>query len=210
MDVTLRFVPPDEPGLLALRVYEAANSGGPYEQVDRTLEIGDYPDYIHAFTTPNATSNGDWFAIAWEDETGAVGELSVGVQGGTESLVGEVADRVLQRDRSLDYSVIVQEAEAVIEEYIGDPYTTDVTTVSYRKLLGLVYLTMANCYVLGGFNDESSVQIGLVRMQQGLSANKDVDSLIDLANRYLGISTSRVLQTTSVYQRHCLHEVFGA
>lgn len=208
--VAFKFFPPDQEDLVKLHILEAPASLGPFNEIEVVTEIGAYPGYIDHYTTNLAVSSTDWFALQWEDAKGALSDISSPIRGDTETLISKVVSRVMQRDLSLDEEIVRQEAEAVIEEYVGDPYTTDASAVSYRTLLGLVYLTMANCYVLGGFNDESSIQIGLLRMQQGTSASSDVDALINLANSYLGISTSRVLQTTSVYQRHCLHEVFGA
>lgn len=210
MDVTLRLVPPGDPGWVALHVYEAASAAGPWTEIERTTEIGAYPNYIDTFTTSEAVSRTDWFAIAWEDSTGALDSMSAGIQGGTTTVVGEIIDKVTQRDNSLSDDIVRQEAEAVVESYAGgDPYVVDPTTVSYRKMLGLVYLTLARCYVfaevVGG---EEGATIGVVKLQQSATQTRNIDALIDLANRYLGISTSRVLQVVDVRRRWCGHEVF--
>jgi hypothetical protein len=203
MNVTLTFSSPDMADIVALHIYESVAALGPWNMIERTTAIGTYPGYITAYTTANATSESDWFAIAWEDSNGNVGAMSAGVLGGTQSLVGVVVARVLQRDRFLDPNVVRQEAEAAVEsQFRTDPYTVSADQ-SYRTINGLVYLTMARSYISASASSERSVQsatLGLVsfRDESGNDRKVDVQALIDLANETLGISTSLVFQREDV------------
>jgi hypothetical protein len=203
VSVSLEFVPPDQPEIVALRIFEATSSDGPFAQIERTTEIGTYPAYISRYTTANANSADDWFAIQWEDDKGALSVMSAPVRGGVPNLVQVVTDRVFQRDPALDKAVVLWEAEGVIEQFYGegvDPYTAEVP--GYRKLNGLVYLTMARCYAFESAVESESVTIGLVRLQQSGTAQKNIDGLIELANQALGWNTSVVLQMRDIRQRH--------
>lgn len=214
MDVTLRLIPPDEQNLVALRVYESSN-GTLYSQIDRTEEIGTYPNYITIFTTPNATSRTDYFTVAWEDSTGAVGPMSSGVKGGTQSLISDVVRRVMERDLSLDQRVVLQEAEAAIQDYLGsdvDPYD-DSIIANYQVKVGLTYLVMARVYtVMVATSSGSTIEqatIGLVsyKTQSGDNKNIDIGSLIDAANAKLGLGQSRIMTLSRPCSYGRYHEV---
>jgi hypothetical protein len=165
--------------------------------------IGTYPEYIDKYTTDLASNAADWFTIQWEDSKGAQTPLTAAIQGGTGTLIDKIVTRVLERDRTLDRRVVSQEAEAAIQQALGenvDPYDpTLVTSISYRKLGGLVYLTMARSYIVAALSTTSeavsSATMGLVSFKQssGTNVSRDVESLIDLANRELGISASFVM-----------------
>lgn len=195
----LRFSPPEQSGIVALHIYESPTAAGPYNEIERVTAVGSYPGYIDSYVTAQAASASDWFAIAWEEGGGVVGQMSVGVQGGTQTLVGEVIERVLQRDGSIDENVARQEAEAAIEQWAGstfDPYSTDYD-VSYTQLNGLVYLTMARCYIFSSASGATeSATLGMVSMRSSstTASNANTDALINLANLALGLNTSRVLQ----------------
>lgn len=207
-DITLRFIPPNDPDVGALCVYEAPASIGPWVQIERTTLIGTYPDWIDYYVCKLATDKTDWFAIAWEDTSGAVGVMSTAIRGGTQTLVGHVMNRVLQRDRKLDDNEVRQEAEGAIEFYFHeDPYTQDLDNLpsgqKYQILNGLTYLTMARVYLLEETraSEVQSATMGLVsfRSNAGTAKTKDIDKLIDMANRTLGINTSVVLQLEDIF-----------
>lgn len=203
--VPLDFIPPAEPGIVALRIWESPLSDGVFSQIERTTEVGVYPAYITRYTTENATSTSNWFAIQWEDAKGALSELSQSVQGGTETLVNVIVNRVLLRDPQIDENVAAQEAEAVIESYFGtDPYEVDPTDVPYNVLSGLVLLTMARCYLTTVYSASMAsagqkYTAGLISQDAGGGAAaatkslKDIKALIDAANLVLGRNYSAVL-----------------
>ena len=128
--VFLNFTPPDREDLTKLRIFEATDAAGPWNEIEVVTAIGEYPNYISSYTTNLATSNTNWFSIQWEDAKGAQTDQSNAIQGGTETLVGEIVDRVLVRDNTLDEQVVLAETEALIERYFGcDPYTVDPASV---------------------------------------------------------------------------------
>lgn len=200
--VTLDFIPPDADDIAALIINESVSKGGPFVQIERTTAIGVAPNYITRYTTANAASETDWFTIQWENAAGDVGEMSAPWQGGTTSLVQKIIDRVRERDSTLDERVVAQEAEGAIQMLLGDnadPYDPTLS-VSYRQLNGLVYLVLARALIVTAITTQAgsieSATMGLVsfRNQTGRKTTVDVASLIDLANKELGIATSFVLQ----------------
>lgn len=200
VSIPLDFTPPEEPNIVALRIYEATTKEGIYDQIERVTAVGSYPNYITRYTTQLASALGNWFSIQWEDAQGAVSPLSSPIQGGTETLVNKITSRVMLRDASVNENLATQEAEAAIEDYFNvDPYTIDANVVSYRELSGITLLALARVYLMGIYSQSestSSYTAGLV--QQGASSKKgaqtvaDVKSLIDEANSLLGRSFSFV------------------
>lgn len=192
--VRLDLVSPANPNVVALRVYESSEAAGPYSQVDRTVEVGSYPAYISSYSTTLAMSTTDWFYVGWEDDAGNIVSTSQPVKVGAPSLVEQVVERVLQRDAALDRYVVTQEAEVAVEDVFPGQNPYDVAAAAtYKQLGGLVYLTMARCYVFGDASDDT-VSLGLVRMQQSAHAQADVQKLLDLASASLGLNQSRILQ----------------
>jgi len=148
--VRLEFTPPIEENISALVIAEAASPDGPFNTIDRTTDIGIYPDYISLFTTQNAASITDWFAIAWEDSGGALGELSAPIMGGTDTLVNEIVNRVLIRDQTLNPSVVAEESETVISIvfHTSDPYDLAlVDQATYAQKSGIVLLVLSQAYL---------------------------------------------------------------
>lgn len=203
VSVALEFIPPDEPDLLALHVYESPTSTGTFVEIDSTQTIGAYPNWITRYTTALATSIYDWFAIAWENTANVTGDLSAPLQGGSTTLVSEVVNRVLLRDPSLNHIIVGQEAETAISEYfnVADPYTIDLVTVTPREMSGLTYFTMARSYIsrivttaVSGSNKWTS---GLVSMDAGTGATKaawdDIDRLLKAAGIELNRNYSVIL-----------------
>lgn len=199
VSVPLNFLPPQDENIVALRIHEAPTVGGPFLQIERTLAVGAYPDYIDHYTTDQATSVTDWFAIQWEDSKGALSALSVPVQGGTETLVHKITERVLLRDGTVNETVASQEAEAVIEDYFqADPYSIDPTTVSYTVLSGLVLLTLARSYLMVLYASSSGKKFtaGLISLDTTTAAKRsltDIEKFINAANTALGRTYSAVL-----------------
>jgi hypothetical protein len=195
----LSFTPPLDEGIVALRIHEAPTADGPFVQIERTLQVGTYPDYISHYTTDQAVSATDWFAIQWEDYKGALSSLSVPVKGGTETLVHEITERVLLRDGTVNENVAAQEAEAVIESYFqADPYSVDPSTVSYTILSGLVMLTLARSYLMGLYASGSGKKFtaGLISLDTTATAKRSLDDIqkyINAANTMLGRTYSAVL-----------------
>lgn len=202
-DISLEFSPPTDPNIVALRIYEAPTQLGTFVQIERTEDIGTYPEYISYYSSDDATSQTDWFAIAWEDAIGNVSPMSPPIMGGTNTLVGKIVDRVLQRDTSLNRAVVIQEAEAAVESFFGkDPYSVseadDIPAgFQYRTVNGLVYMTLARS-ILADLVQGTSVQsatMGLVsfKSESGSQRKVDIQELVDLANKELGLGTSIVL-----------------
>lgn len=202
--VPFKFTPPDAEDLTKLHIYEAATRGGPFTTLIETVEpVGVYPAYIDNYTTDQATSPVDWFAIQWEDSKGAKSAMSPSIQGGTETLVSEVIDRVMQRDPFVSRAVVAQEVEASVEMFFGkDPYTATDADIpagrKYRTINGLTYLSLARVYLAGSTSSSevTSATLGLVSFKSstGQERKVDVQSLLDLAGIELGIGQSRVLQ----------------
>lgn len=205
VSVPFKFVPPEQENLVKLHIFEAVAANGPYNEIEVVTAVGTYPDYIDNYTTNLATSATDWFSLQWEDDKGALGEMSAPVKGGEDTLVGLVVDRARERDRSLDIRILTQEAEAAIEGYYGttvnvyDPALA--IGASYRVLNGLTYLTMARSYIvsqaLNASGNVESATMGLISFRSGsspaASIKQDIEGLIALANKDLGISTSYVM-----------------
>lgn len=201
-DVPLNFIPPGEEGVTALLIYESGAQAGPFVPIETVTAVGTYPDYITEYMTSAATAADDWFTISWLIN-GIETEMSQPIKGGTTTLVQKIIDRVRDRDRFLSERVVAQEAEAAIQQAFGDnvdPYDSAlVASTSYRKLMGLVYLTMARSYVFGplaqGSSSVESATMGLVSIKESSSTTdeKAIQKLLDLANAELGLSTSYVM-----------------
>lgn len=215
--VPLRFLPPDAENLVSMKVWEAPTSDGTFTLKETVNSIGVYPDYIDSHTTTFAASVDDWFAISWVDSAGAESGLSAPIQGGTTTLVSILVDRVMQRDRSLSQSVVRQESESAIQVFLGetvDPYDPELANeLSYVKLNGLTYMVLARCLIMEMIEsgELEKAQIGLVSFSSQTSSTKmsDVEALIELANKALGIGTSVVLQMADISRCHGFYEVFA-
>lgn len=199
--VALEFVAPGQPDIVELKIWESTTKDGVYSEIDSTTSVGTYPDYINHFTTDNASADDNWFSIQWIDSKGAESDLSEPWQGGVDSVVGQVADRVIQRGVSIDESVVIQEAEAVAEEYFKkDPYTVELP-VSYRTLAGLTYVTMARVLMMQSVQgSEESFTAGLVSMKSGSSQDnqKAIENLLKLAAGFLGLNYTVVAQMAEI------------
>jgi len=190
----LDFTPPEDPGIVKLRILEASDPGGPYSIIEEVTNIGTYPNYITRYTTINALSLTDWFAIQWISSTGAESEISAPLQGGSKTLVSEVLDRVLLRRSDFDENVAAQVTEAVIDyALIGDPYAIDVNSVSYKQLealteLVIVWKLYAEVATSASFNT-TSYTAGLVSETASAQSQKanPLEALDKLEQRALKI-----------------------
>ena len=200
--VTLDFVPPIDPDIVALRIYEAVAAEGPFNEIERTTSVGTAPNYITRYTTTQATDVQNWFTIAWENADAVISPMSQPIQGGTESLVSEVAQRVMQRDPSISEAIAVQEAEATVEMIVGgDPYATDVE-LTYNQLAGATYLTLARIYMFTSATTQTSTEdytAGIVSEKSGSSSSTGggrnaIADLLRMASASLGLGGSRVAQ----------------
>lgn len=197
VSVPLDFTPPEEPNIVALRIYESPAKDGGFDQIERTTEVGVYPNYITRYTTQVAGALNDWFAIQWEDAQGALSPLSSPVQGGTETLVNKITSMVMLRDPFVNENIAAQEAEAAIEDFFNvDPYTVDFATVTYRQLSGITLLALARVYLMVLYATDSAVSgytAGLVQQTNKSTRTLDgVKKLIDESNSLLGRSYSFV------------------
>lgn len=204
--VFLNFTPPDREDLSELRIFEGPTKDGPWTLIETLVDLGPYPDYISHYTTDLASSNVSWFSIQWADTKGAETDLSNAIQGGTETLVGEIVDRALTRDNTLDEQVVLQEAEALVERYYGkDPYTVEPSTVSYFTKNSLAKLVQAKAMLSGIVSSStatSSWSAGLVSMKSGTSSSGDsyklAVALMEEAAKELGMNFSRIAQMTGI------------
>jgi hypothetical protein len=204
VSVALEFIPPDEPDLFALHVYEAATVNGPFTEIDVTQSIGSFPNYITRYTTQSALAVTDWFAIAWENLTHVVGELSAAMQGGTSTLVSEVVNRVMLRDPSLNQIIVSQEAEIAVAEIFGtnDPVSLDPDEATLQQMSGLTYYTMARSYIssivttsrtAGGKWVAGLVSLDTSSASKSTSPWDTIEYMLRVANRELGKSYSMKL-----------------
>src|SRR5437588_11315146 len=129
--IPLTFIPPTEPDITTLHIWESDAPDGDFYEIDST-PVGTYPDYIDRYVTTRANSVLDWFAIQWEDSEGALSALSAPIKGGTTTLIGEIIERVKLRAPNLNETIIVQEAEATVSYVfrVDDPYTVDLIDVN--------------------------------------------------------------------------------
>ncbi len=199
--VFLRFTPPDRKDLAALLIYEEVSAEGPFDTlIETAIEIGVYPDYISEYTTDQAVSNVNWFAIQWQDVKGARTEISNPIQGGSSSLVGEIVSLVGERDHTLDDQVVRQEVEFALESYFNtDPYALSMSNTNFRQRIGIARLVQARVMmsqVARSSGTTSGWTAGLVSMKSGdVSSNERlIGWLLKEAMLGLGLSTSRIAQ----------------
>lgn len=199
--IALEFIAPDMPDLAELQIYESANQSGPYTLIETVTSIGSFGNYIENYTSTFATSLDNWFMIQWQDSKGAQSKQSTPIKGKTQLLIGRIVDRVLQRNVALSPQVVAQEAEAAIEVFFGaDPYTVDddnlATGRKYQIINGLTYMVLARTMLVRLIQTGSlqSATLGLVSFKNISGQQKlDIQELVDLANKELGIDQSVVI-----------------
>jgi hypothetical protein len=197
--VPLAFLPPSDPDIVTLLIFEGTSLTGSFTQIDSTSNIGAYPNYINRYVTQNAISPDDFFAIQWVDSEGATSEMSAPIQGGTVTLVGDIVQRVLARDSSLNELVVVSEAEDVISfcYNVTDPYSIDYTTVNRLWLNSLAILTLCGVlYVQAVINSAigSSYSAGIINQSVGSPGDQlqGIERLQRKTLARMGIGGSRV------------------
>lgn len=196
--IALDFIPPAEPDIITLRVWEAPAQDGPFALIESVSAVGEYPNYITRWVTDQATSPTDWFKIDWVDSKGAVYEISQAVQGGTVTLVGKIVQRVLARDSSLDERIVDEEAQAVVCDYFNVDDPALAPDPNPKELRGLTSMTMARVYIsnLIAEGQSESYTAGLVSQRAETSTNKSLDLikyLLGQANQDLGTSTTYIM-----------------
>lgn len=203
--VMLDFVQPDEPDLAKLEIYESESKDGPLTLIETVAgeDIGAFPNYITRWTTQNATSASNWFAIRWVNLGGAYSDFSPTVQGGTETVVAEITRRVQQRDPMVIEEVAFQESQAVVFEFFGD-VNLPLAAANPSQLSGLTMLALARVYttsIVTTSSQASSWTAGLVAMKSDAGAQSktagNVKDLMDQASRMLGLNISRIAQMVS-------------
>lgn len=195
-EVRLDFVKPEIPDLAHLHIYESASVTGPFNPIEQVDAIGTYPNYITYYTTQNAGAVNHFFTIEWEDSKGALFGMSAPVQGNVRTLIGEIVQRVLLRDSTLNEQIVTQEALAVIEQYFNaDPLSINLASVSYQVQSGLTLMTMVRAYIFASSisSDTSDYVAGLVSQKQSSTSKVDLDKLLSQANMFLGTNFSVVM-----------------
>lgn len=188
--VPLDFLPPEEPDFTKLHIYESDNPETGFAEIEVVTDIGQYPDYITRWVTDKANHTNDWFSIQWEDAKGSLTEMSAAVQGGTRTLVGEIVERVQQRDAEgrIDPNVIAQNAEAVIQFiYKVDPYTLMEEDVDYTERNALADLTMVAVKfeeIIDRSTDPYGYTAGMVS-ESSLDMKNAIDALTKMESRAL-------------------------
>lgn len=199
--VPLRFTPPEIENVVKLKIWESPTIDGTYSVIEEVTGVGSYPEYISHYTTALATSKNYWFAISWVDDKGADSDLSQPMQGSTETLVGKIVTRVMQRDASVSVNIATQEAEAAISKYFNviDPFSVNPATVSPSVLSGLVNLTLVRSYltrIITASGSSSKWVAGIVSMDDSSNTKgqvANIEALLRLANADLGLQYSVVL-----------------
>lgn len=192
--VRLNFSPPIEQGITKLYIFEAADQAGPWDEIEVVTSVGAYPEYISHYTTDQASSGVSWFRIRWEDNKGAMTDYSEAVQGGTETVVGELVEMVMLRDPTINENVAMQEIEAVLDLVFHDQDPE----LSPSQKSGVVMLAMARVYLTKVTTQSTASEwtAALVSMKVGdtQQGKANVEWLLKEASKSLGMSFSVVAQ----------------
>lgn len=197
--VILDFTP--LPGYTKLHIYEASTKEDAPGLSIETVDV-DPASPPTRYTTNQATSSTNWFSIQWEDDKGGLSPMSEPVQGGTSTVVGDVVNRVLLRDVTLDEQIVTQISEWVVGRVfkVDDPYSVTIVP-SLRQMEGMTLLALARAHVhsmMQSASSSDSYTAGLV--SQKSDSGKQTSNLRDLikmltdeANILLGINNSFVM-----------------
>jgi hypothetical protein len=200
--VRLNFSPPIERDIVKLHILEASSQTGTFSEIEEVDQIGTYPNYISYYTTDLAQSAYDWFRIQWEDDKGALSDLSEAVQGGTESYVGELTEWVMLRDSTINENVASQEVESALFQVFG---TTTPDSLNPNEKSGIVLLAMARIYLTKLGSSSGRAQkwtAGLITMDTGTTAAQqskaNIDALLKQAGKLLGVAYGVIAQMAEV------------
>jgi hypothetical protein len=200
--VRLDFIPPTDPDLVSLKIYEATTKEGVFNEIEEVTVIGEYPNYLSTYTTVEATNIDNWFAVDWFDDKGGHLGMSDPIQGNSQLLLAEIVSRVITRDPSISENIVYDEAQAVLELFL--PTGTDIEDAtiemaSYNERSGLTLLTMARCYIFSISEGEEDYTVGLVSQKLKNSRSLDyVKELLRRAESLLGINHSAILQMAEI------------
>ncbi len=201
--VRLDFVPPINPNLAKLRIFEGPSPDGPFEMIEETTAIGTSPAYITSYSTTQADNIDDWFAIRWVQTNATELPLSQAVQGTPTTAVGEIMSRVLLRYPAADPAIVAQEAELVLTMLYGtsDPPIESISPIHMSAITQLV-LARSMMWSMVSSSQSASYTAGLVQqktdtstatMSQGL-----IQAMIDGAMKQLGLSYAVVAQMQEI------------
>jgi len=198
--VALDFLPPTNPDIVSLSIFEGTSQDGEFTLIETVTEIGEYPNYLTRYTTDQAVSTANWFRIQWTDNKGAITDFSGAVQGGTYLLISKLIDRVMLRDATLDENLVAQVCEWVVARFFVTETPYDAAIVAtYAQLEGLTLLSLARAQLhsLAQTQTDESYTAGLVSQKSGsgsLASKKAlIGMLVNEANALLGINCSVVL-----------------
>lgn len=181
--VRLDFVPPQEKDIVKLIILQADVATGPFSSIEEVEDIGEWPSYISSYTTALAAATDKWFSIQWEDHKGAQSDQSSPIQGGTDTVVNQIINRVLLRDASLDEKVVSQEVESVVYDVFDkDPFTVVDGDLDYKTWRGVTNLALARSYLTTLYPTGRTTQYVAGLVSEKTASAKD---LIDLIGRLL-------------------------
>lgn len=197
--VRLDFIPPNNPNLNRLRIFEGPEPDGPFDMIEEVSAIGAYPNYISTYTTTQAEDILDWFAIRWVQTNGTELPLSASIHGETTTVIGEIINRVQLRYPGADPTLIAQEAEVVLELVFGttDP---DPDLITATQMSAIVQLTTARVMAWGMISSSASASYTAGLVQQKTDTSTAVQSRADLkdlaqqALAQLGVAHSVIAQ----------------
>lgn len=197
--VRLDFIPPNNPNLNRLRIFEGPEADGPFDMIEEVSAIGAYPNYISTYTTTQAEDILDWFAIRWVQTNGTELPLSASIHGETTTVIGEIINRVQLRYPGADPTLIAQEAEVVLELVFGttDP---DPDLITATQMSAIVQLTTARVMAWGMISSSASASYTAGLVQQKTDTSTAVQSRADLkdlaqqALAQLGVAHSVIAQ----------------
>jgi hypothetical protein len=215
--VRLDFTPPTLQDIQSLRVEEAPDKTGPFQEIDFTTVVGTYPNYISYYTTQDASSENYWFRIRWQTTQGVYTPYSEALQGGTKTLVQEIVDRTMLRNRSLNEVIVTQEAQAVIASYFNtdDPNSIPADGATQVEIRGMTNMTLARSLIatsLASGGTASGFTAGLVSIKSGTTGadpTKAIEALIKAAQEDLGGGTSLVLLMAEIESGRAYPQLHG-
>jgi hypothetical protein len=200
----LDFVPPPTTEWTTLEVWEAATKETAPGTLAQSFPVS--PPYPTRIVVTTANSPTGWFSIRWGGAGGLFTPFSDPIQGGTDTLVGKLINRVMLRQPNSDENIVLQVTEAVVSEYFGtqDIYSIDPETVSYKVMEGLTLMIMAYTLIseMGQSASSSSGTgwtAGLVSMKASTDSTvksswDSIDRLLARAQALLGVGFSRIAQ----------------